>query len=62
MTLTKEDLLKSILDSFSHLDHIKADDIPDIDLYMDQVTTFMSEHLQASKRYEEDKPHDQDHD
>ncbi len=55
MTLNKEDLLKSILDSFSHLDYIKAEDIPNIDLYMDQVTTFMSEHLKDSKRYEQDK-------
>lgn len=55
MTLNKEDLLKSILDSFSHLDYIKAEDIPNIDLYMDQVTTFMSEHLKGSKRYEQDK-------
>lgn len=29
--------------------------IPDIDLYMDQVTTFMDTHLESSKRYEEDK-------
>ena len=55
MTLNKEDLLKSILDSFSHLDYIKAEDIPNIDLYMDQVTTFMSGHLEGSKRYEQDK-------
>ena len=55
MTLNKEELLKSILDSFSHLDYIKAEDIPNIDLYMDQVTTFMSEHLKGSKRYEQDK-------
>ncbi|MDO5346332.1 MAG: DUF1836 domain-containing protein [Lachnospiraceae bacterium] len=55
MTLNKEELLKSIFDSFSHLDYIRADDIPNIDLYMDQVTTFMNEHLKASKRYEQDK-------
>ena len=41
MTLDKEELLKNIFDSFSHLEHINADDIPAIDLYMDQVTTFM---------------------
>ena len=29
--------------------------IPDIDLYMDQVTTFMDTHLSASKRFGEDK-------
>lgn len=31
------------------------DDIPNIDLYMDQVTTFMDKHLKSSKRYSEDK-------
>lgn len=31
------------------------DDIPNIDLYMDQVTTFMDNHLKSSKRYSEDK-------
>lgn len=34
---------------------IDADDIPAIDLYMDQVTTFMDKHLKYSKRYPEDK-------
>ena len=33
MTLDKEELLKNIFDSFSHLEHINADDIPAIDLY-----------------------------
>ena len=28
---------------------------PNIDLYMDQVTTFMEEHLKNTRRYEEDK-------
>ena len=32
-----------------------SSDIPDIDLYMDQVTHFMEEHLKSSKRYEDDK-------
>ena len=35
--------------------HIRAADIPNIDLYMDQVTTFMDHFLDDSKRYEEDK-------
>ncbi len=34
---------------------IKPDDIPNIDLYMDQVTTFMDKHLYSSKRIDEDK-------
>lgn len=37
------------------LGYIQPDEIPSIDLYMDQVTTFMDEHLQTSKRCESDK-------
>lgn len=44
--------LSAYLDS---LDHICAKDIPNIELYMDQVTTFMNEHLGHCKRYEADK-------
>ena len=31
------------------------DDLPNFDLYMDQVTTFMDEQLASTKRYKEDK-------
>lgn len=55
MTINPEDMLQSILDSISRIDYIKPTDIPNIDLYMDQVTTFMDSQLQASKRYQEDK-------
>lgn len=34
---------------------IELEDIPNIDLYMDQVTTFMDKALGNYKRYEEDK-------
>ena len=37
------------------LGYIQPDDIPSIDLYMDQVTTFMDENLKTSKRYDSDK-------
>ena len=37
------------------MDYIKPDDIPNIDLYMDQVTTFMDAQLSTAKRYPEDK-------
>ncbi len=55
MTLDTDDLIKSILDSFSRIDYIKPSEIPSIDLYMDQVTTFMDSHLQSSKRRDDDK-------
>ncbi len=37
------------------MDLIEADEIPNIDLYMDQVTTFMESHLGNLKRNPEDK-------
>lgn len=55
MTIDKKDLLNSILDSLNRIDYIKPEDIPNIDLYMDQVTTFMDEQLAATKRYADDK-------
>lgn len=48
-------LLDSIFACFSNFEYIKAGDIPNIDLYMDQVTTFMDDHLKSSKRHEADK-------
>ena len=55
MTINPDDILQSILKSVSHIDYIKPDDIPNIALYMDQVTTFMDTQLRASKRHPEDK-------
>ena len=55
MTIDTEDLLNSILESIGRIDYVHPVDIPNIDLYMDQVTTFMEEQLARTKRYEEDK-------
>lgn len=49
------DYFKKIVKDIQRIDYIKPDEIPNIDLYMDQVTTFMDEHLKSSKRYEDDK-------
>ncbi len=48
-------MLESILDSLSKMEYIKSSEIPNIDLYMDQVLTFMNGHLEDVKRYESDK-------
>lgn len=48
-------LVCSILKQLGTADHIQMPDIPDIDLYMDQVTHFMDEKLHASRRHEDDK-------
>ena len=55
MTLDKNDLLNSILASISRIDYVQSSDIPNIDLYMDQVTTFMEKELKSTKRYDDDK-------
>lgn len=55
MTIDTNDMLNSILESLSRVDYIHPEEIPNIDLYMDQVTTFMDSQLSSTKRYEEDK-------
>ncbi len=56
MTIDVDDLIKSITESLNRIDYIKADDIPNIDLYMDQVTSFFDSRLRATTRNkEEDK-------
>ena len=55
MTIDSENILNSILSSLERIDYIKPTEIPNIDLYMDQVTTFMEENLASTKRHEDDK-------
>lgn len=51
MTIDNNNLVSSILESLSRIEHIKPEEIPDIDLYMDQVTTLMDSKLKATTRY-----------
>ena len=62
MTINTNDMLNSILESISRIDYIHPEDIPNIDLYMDQVTTFMDAQLASTKRYHEDKILTKNHD
>lgn len=55
MGLDKHEYIMEIIRSLQDIDYIKPAQIPNIDLYMDQVTTFMDEHLYASKRHPDDK-------
>jgi len=48
-------LIKDILDQLVESQHINAKDLPNINLYMDQVTTLMEKELGHTKRQEEDK-------
>lgn len=57
-SMAKDSISKEILKvlrTLQNIDYVRPDDIPDIDLYMDQVTTFMNEHLKSSKRFKNDK-------
>lgn len=55
MDISKEEYISSLIENLKNVKYIIPDDIPNIDLYMDQVTTFMDKHLKSSKRYSEDK-------
>ena len=47
--------IKDYIAQWCKLDYILPEDIPDIELYMDQVTTFMNQHFSNSKRFKDDK-------
>lgn len=47
--------IKKILVDFEKVDYVHSKDIPNISLYMDQVTTFMDDNLGCLKRREDDK-------
>lgn len=51
MTIDSGDLLNSILASLDRIEYVSPEDIPNIELYMDQVTTFMDSKLRSTSRY-----------
>lgn len=53
--LMKKDELINLINELSLLDDIKLTDIPDMNLYMEQVTTLIDDKLGHLKRSEEDK-------
>ena len=50
MTIETENLINSICASLERISYIRPDEIPNIDLYMDQVTTFIDERLRSTTR------------
>jgi hypothetical protein len=48
-------MIDEIIKYFHSLNYIKSDDIPNLDLYMDQVTGFMERNLDPIKRHHDDK-------
>lgn len=55
MTIDTRELIRSTLNNLSKMDYVRPESIPDIDLYMDQITTFMDTQLASSKRHPDDK-------
>lgn len=51
MTIDNDNLLNSILESLDRIEYVSPEDIPDIELYMDQVTTLMDSRLRSTARY-----------
>lgn len=49
------DKLQKLIDEVKNTNIIKTDDFPNINLYMDQITTFMDSSLNEFKRYNKDK-------
>ena len=47
--------IKEKINDWIRLDYIQPEDIPSIELYMDQVTTFMDKQLSGNKRNKDDK-------
>ena len=47
--------LVSIIKKMKNTTYVQPGEVPNIDLYMDQVTKFMDEHLESSKRRFDDK-------
>ena len=55
MAYNPDKIIEKILSDFSDLEYIRPEDIPDIGLYMDQVTTFIDDRLQKNARSEGEK-------
>lgn len=55
MDKQREKEIMELIEGLRKINYVKPGDVPNIDLYMDQVTTFMDKHLESSKRYTEDK-------
>ncbi len=54
MTINSGDMLNNILESLDRIEYVRPEEIPNIALYMDQVTTFMDNKLRSAVRNLED--------
>jgi hypothetical protein len=55
MHIRTKEILDDLLKQAMETEPVRPEEIPGIDLYMDQVTTFMNEHLADTRRHPEDK-------
>ncbi len=53
--MNNREILDTVFARLDKMSYIKDGSIPDIPLYMDQVTTFMNEHLASNKRLKDEK-------
>ena len=49
------EFLKEVSEKLQTMDYVRPESLPNIDLYMDQITTFMDTQLASTKRHESDK-------
>ena len=61
MKKNNEESIMDIISKLRDIDYINPEDIPNIDLYMDQVTTFMDARLASCKRSPEKKKYSKEH-
>ncbi len=52
---TENHYIEALISMMKEITYVQPGEVPNIDLYMDQVTTFMDEYLESSKRYSDDK-------
>ncbi len=50
MAIERDQFIELMIQSMDKFDYIKLEDIPEIDLYMDQVTTLMEQKLKTTAR------------
>lgn len=55
LDISRDEYMNKLLNDIKKIDYIKAEDIPNIELYMDQVTTYMDKHLKSNIRDKDDK-------
>lgn len=49
------DHISNIVGKLKSINYVQPGEVPGIDLYMDQVISFLDDHLETSKRYSDDK-------